>query len=68
MRTKCPKQPGHFPGKEDHRYTPCLEIKPHLKNVWQSPKNPLAHPKCIIKEYLYLEKTLMDFKGYIFTL
>jgi hypothetical protein len=22
-------------------------VKLHPKNVWQSPENPLAHPKCI---------------------
>jgi hypothetical protein len=24
---------------------PCFQIKPHPKNAWQSPKNPLAHHK-----------------------
>ncbi len=47
MKTKCPKQPGHLPKEENHWYAPCPEIKPHLKNVWQSPKNPLAHLKCV---------------------
>jgi hypothetical protein len=44
MKTKCPKQHGRFPGKEDHWYAPRPKIKPHLKNVWQSPKNPLRRP------------------------
>ncbi len=26
-------------------YAPHLDIKPHPKNVWQSPENPLAHTK-----------------------
>jgi hypothetical protein len=39
MKTKYSKQLGHFPGKEDHRYAPHLEIKPHPKNVWQSLEN-----------------------------
>ncbi len=47
MKTKCPKQPGHLLGKKNHRYAPCFEIKLHSKNVWQSPKNPLAHLKCV---------------------
>jgi hypothetical protein len=46
MKKKCPKKLGSFPKKEDHQYAPCPKIKPHPKNVWQSPKNPLAHPKC----------------------
>jgi hypothetical protein len=36
MRTKCPKQLGCLLGKEDHKYAPRLEIKPHLKNVAES--------------------------------
>jgi hypothetical protein len=47
MRTKCPKQLGHFPREKDHEYVPHPEIKPHPKNAWQSLKNPLAHPKCV---------------------
>jgi hypothetical protein len=47
MKTKCPKQFGHLLRKRDHRYAPRFKIKPHQKNVWQSPKNPLAHPKCV---------------------
>jgi len=31
MKKKCPKQPRHFPWKEDHWYAPCPKIKPHLK-------------------------------------
>jgi hypothetical protein len=45
MKTKCPKQHGNLLKKEHHQYAPCPEIKHYPKNVWQSPKNPLAHPK-----------------------
>jgi hypothetical protein len=45
MKTKCPKQCGHFLKKEDRQYVPHPEIKPHPKNVWQSPENPLAYTK-----------------------
>jgi hypothetical protein len=44
---KMPKQLGCFPRKKIHQYAPCFKIKPHPKNVWQSPKNPFAHPKCV---------------------
>jgi len=44
MRTKCPKQFGHFPREEDHRYAPHPKVKPHLKNAWQSPE-PIGTPK-----------------------
>ncbi len=47
MKTKCPKQPSHFLKKEDHQFVPCLEIKPHPKNAWQSLEIPLTHPKSI---------------------
>jgi len=43
MKTKYPKQPERFLGKEDHQYAPCPKIKPHPKNAWQSLENPLAH-------------------------
>ncbi len=71
MKTKCQKQLGRILGKEDHQYAPCLEIKRHPKNVWQSPKKPFAHPKCIShlsprwnpEEFLCMEKSLMDSKA-----
>jgi hypothetical protein len=47
MKKKCPKQPGHLSGEEDHQHAPCPKIKPHPENAWQSPENPLAHPKCV---------------------
>jgi hypothetical protein len=47
MKTICPKQLGGFLGEENHQYAPCLKIKLHPKNVWQSLENPLAHPKCV---------------------
>jgi hypothetical protein len=47
MKTKCPKQHVNFPRKKDHWYTPHFNIKFHRKYGWQSPKNPLAHPKCV---------------------
>jgi len=43
MNIKCPKQPGHFLGKEDCQYASRPEKKFHPKNVWQSLENPLAH-------------------------
>jgi hypothetical protein len=75
MKKKCPKQLGHLPRKENHWYAPCPKIKPHLKNMWQSFENPLAHPKCIRhlwpkcipKESIYLEIALMDSKAYTLT-
>jgi hypothetical protein len=33
--------------ERDHQYVPRPKIKPYPKNVWQSPENPLAHPKCV---------------------
>jgi hypothetical protein len=36
---------GRLPKKENHRYVPCLEIKPNPKNVWQSFENPKSTPK-----------------------
>jgi hypothetical protein len=36
MMPKCPKQLGHLPIEEDHRYVPLFKIKPHPKNAWQS--------------------------------
>jgi hypothetical protein len=68
MRTKCPKQPRDFLGKEDHQYAPCLEIKPRPKNAWPSLENPLAHPKCVnhmrpkcnLKEFVCPKKSWMD--------
>jgi hypothetical protein len=36
MKTKWPKQLGHFPREEDRQYAPCLEIKLHPKNVAKS--------------------------------
>jgi hypothetical protein len=47
MKTKCPKQLWHLFKKEDHQYVPCLELKPHAKNVLQSFENPLIDPKCV---------------------
>jgi hypothetical protein len=47
MKTKCPKQLGHLLKEEDFLYAPHFEIKPHPKNVWQNPKNQLAHTKCV---------------------
>jgi hypothetical protein len=47
MMTKCPKQPKHLPREENHKYAPHFNIKHHPKNAWQSPENPLAHPKCV---------------------
>jgi hypothetical protein len=47
MKTKCPKQLGCLPRKEDYSYAPCPEIKPHPKNVWLNLKSPLAHPKYV---------------------
>jgi hypothetical protein len=45
MKTKCLKQHGHLLGEEDHQYATDIKIKPHPKNAWQSPKNPVAHTK-----------------------
>jgi hypothetical protein len=75
MKTKCLKKMKCIPRKEDHWYVPCFEIKPHPKYVLQSPKNPLAHPKCKghlwpkcnVEEYVCLESSLMDSKTYILT-
>jgi hypothetical protein len=47
MRTKCPKQLEHLAREKIHQYAPRFKIKPHSKDAWQSPKNPLAHPKCV---------------------
>ncbi len=42
---KTPKTTCASPKKvQNHWYVPCFDIKPHPKNAWQSPKNPLAHP------------------------
>jgi hypothetical protein len=76
MKTKCPMQPVRFPREEDHRYASCFEIKPHPKNVWKSPENPLTHPKCVShlwpkcspKESLCLKRSLMNSKACILTL
>jgi len=32
MKTKCPKQPGCFSRRKDHRYLPRLKIKPYITN------------------------------------
>ncbi len=58
MKTKCPKQLGHLVGEEDHQYGSHYEIKPHPKNVWQSPENPLTHPKCELHQ---LRHHLLDY-------
>jgi hypothetical protein len=71
MKLECPKQLKCLPREEDHQYVPCLEIKLHLKNAWQSFKNPLAHPKhvshlwpkCNLKESLCLERSLINSKA-----
>jgi hypothetical protein len=68
MKTKCPKQLGDLPRKEDHQYAPHFEIKPRPKNAWPSLENPLTHPKCVnhmrpkcnLKEFLCQEKSWMD--------
>jgi hypothetical protein len=73
---KMPKTIQAFPREGDHQYVPCPKIKPHPKNVWQSFKNPLAHPKCVdhlwlkcnLEEFLYLKRSLMDSKAYTLTL
>jgi hypothetical protein len=45
MRTKCLKQLECCSRKGDHCYVPCLEIKLHPKNAWQSFENLLVDAK-----------------------
>jgi hypothetical protein len=44
---KLPNATCAFPKEENNWYVPWFEIMTHLKNVWQNPQNPLAHPKCV---------------------